>query len=120
MDNFMIKYECNDARDDFSAQRKKMEKGNKMPVNLDKEELDDIDMQHYREEYDNCYEESEALITAAEALAEPTTRELTRQSQQKSLATTVHAVGWLDKMNDERPHMIPKQMNFSQDSTASQ
>ena len=74
----MIKYECNDARDDFSAQRKKMEKGHKMPINLDREDVDDLDTQHYGEDYNEYHEESEALITAAEALAEPSSREITR------------------------------------------
>ena len=120
MDNFMIKYECNDAQDDFSAQRKKMEKGYKMPMNLDREDLDDLDTQHYREDYDEYQEESEALITAAEALAEPTSRELTRRSQQQSLATTVNAVGWLDEMDNKPPTTRPKRMKFSEDKTASQ
>ena len=78
MDNFMIKYECNDARDDFSAQCKKMEKGHKMPMNLDCEDVDDLDTQHYGEDYNEYHEEPEALITAAEALAEPSSQEITR------------------------------------------
>ena len=120
MDNFMIKYECNDARDDFSAQRKRMKKGHKMPMNLDHEDVDDLDTQHYGEDYNEYHEESEALITAAEALAEPSSQEITRRSQQKSLATTVNAIGWLDEMDGKHPSKAPKKMNFSQDKTASQ
>ena len=39
-------------------------------MNLNCEDIDDLDTQHYGEDY-NESEESEALITAAEALAEP-------------------------------------------------
>ncbi len=120
MNNFMIKYECNDARDDFSAQRKKMEKGHKMPMNMDCEDIDDLDTQHYEKDYSNYHEESEALITAAEALAELSSWEITRRSQQKTLATTVNAVGWLDDMDNKKPAKLLKRMNFSEDKSASQ
>ena len=76
-----------------------------MPINLDCEDVDDLDTQHYGEDYNEYHEESEALITAAEALAEPSSREITRRSQQKSLATTVNAIGWLDEMDGKHCHI---------------
>ena len=47
MDNFMIKYECNDARDDFCAQRKRLEKGIKLPQTYSEKDLDEMDTRYY-------------------------------------------------------------------------
>ena len=118
MHNFMIKYECNDAKDNFCTQRK--ENGNKMPINLYYEDIDDLDTQHYGEDYNEYHEKSEALVTAAEALVEPTSCEITRCSQQKVPATIVNAVGWLDDIEGRPSTKVPKRINFSQDKFASE
>ena len=52
IDNFMIKYKCNDAWDDFAAQRKQKEKHLKMSLNLNREDIDDFDTKYYREDGD--------------------------------------------------------------------
>ena len=47
MKNFHIRYECNDARDDFSAQRKRLEKGQKVLDRYTQEDLDEMDTRYY-------------------------------------------------------------------------
>ncbi|KAI0709817.1 hypothetical protein C8Q76DRAFT_625473 [Earliella scabrosa] len=48
---FHIRYECNDARDDFSAQRKQLERDSKgkEAYYLSSQDLDELDTQHYRQ-----------------------------------------------------------------------
>ena len=47
MKYFHIRYECNDARDDFSAQRKRLEKGQKVLDRYTQEDLDEMDTRYY-------------------------------------------------------------------------
>lgn len=91
-----------------------------MPINLYYEDIDDLDTQHYGEDYNEYHEKSEALVTAAEALVEPTSCEITRCSQQKVPATIVNAVGWLDDIEGRPSTKVPKRINFSQDKFASE
>ena len=44
---FHIHYECNDARDDFSAQRKQAEKKISTPFHMNNNEMDELDTQGY-------------------------------------------------------------------------
>ena len=47
MHNFHIRYECNDARDDFSAQRKRAASGTANPLNMSDEDMDEIETGGY-------------------------------------------------------------------------
>ena len=44
---FYICYECNDARDDFCAQRRALEKGQKLPYTYTDDDLDEMDTCYY-------------------------------------------------------------------------
>ncbi len=52
MDNFNLRYECSDARDDFVAQRKLLENNGKNPVNMpfNNDDLNDIDKDNIEED----------------------------------------------------------------------
>ena len=47
MEFFYIYYKCNDARNDFCAQRKRLEKEMKLPQTYSEEDLNEIDTRYY-------------------------------------------------------------------------
>ena len=57
---FHIHYECNDARDDFYAQRKRLEKGMKLPQTYSEEDLDEMDTRYYIDDDELPIREKEA------------------------------------------------------------
>ena len=93
MDNFMIKYKCNNAQDDFAVQRKQKEKGLKMPLNLDREDIDDFDIRYYREDGDGYEKPTEAIITATKVFKQTSQTTPTRKARQDALAKTIYAIG---------------------------
>ena len=48
---FHIRYECNDARDDFASQRKQMTGSHKYPIHLDNDDMNEFDAQNVLFEY---------------------------------------------------------------------
>ena len=60
---FHIRYECNDARDDFSAMRKQLEKGSGSYINRD--DLDEMDTCYYIRHDELPIREREARVLDA-------------------------------------------------------
>jgi hypothetical protein len=102
MDNFNLRYECNDARDDYSAQLKKNNLSNtKLPVWLMSEELGDESITEFeatdQHDDDGTDEEEEYRINKYAGIS---LYGEFLQSQMKAAANSVINAGWLDNSPD--------------------
>ncbi len=99
MDNFNLRYECSDARDDFVAQRKLIEKNGKGPAHMpfNNEELNDIDKDNVEEDamdevnkYDHPDQEQECQEPFA-VIGETAAKHL---MQMNTVENLLHEIGW--------------------------
>jgi Helitron helicase-like domain at N-terminus/PIF1-like helicase len=105
MDNFNLRYECNDARDDYSAQLKMNNSSEaKLPVWMTTEEFGDEDTNDFKttgqldqSEDDDIDEEEEEKINKYADISE---RGQVLQAQMISAANSVISAGWLDNSPD--------------------
>jgi hypothetical protein len=103
IDNFNIRYECNDARDDYSTQLKKDDNG--FPKFMTSEFLSDLDQDYMQngddfgneddaQLNDNDYGENKYLVLGQHGRI--------IQAQMDATENIVRNIGWLDKCPDEQ------------------
>ena len=91
---FHIKYECNDARDDFSAQRRQAEKGMSTSLYMSNKDMDELDTQAYMYEVQQSQEELQEDIVNARGWKKLSAAEvLTKACMQEIQKMTL--VGWI-------------------------
>ena len=78
---FHIRYECNDARDDFSSQRRQAEKGGRTLFNMSSEEMDEMDTQAYIFDGGSYQEDREHEIVNDASWSNVSGGELLRQAR---------------------------------------
>ena len=66
---FHIRYECNDARDDFSSKRRQAENAGKTLFSMSAEDMDEIDTQGYIFDGEAYQEEREDNIISDENIS---------------------------------------------------
>ncbi|EIW51233.1 uncharacterized protein TRAVEDRAFT_81261, partial [Trametes versicolor FP-101664 SS1] len=93
---FHIKYECNDARDDYSAARKKGGKTGPSPFNMDNATLDDLDTQYYNDDGELNISEIEEMVLRTNDWTELSNAEISRRTQMLQAEQIIQASGWLD------------------------
>ena len=95
MDNFNIRYECNDARDDYSAQRHRDNSENNESIwcdNMDKANLDDaLDLEHNFGDADIVIDDQIDIYSI------PNAKHLSKLTQMAEIENIIHNAGWLDK-----------------------
>ncbi|RPD67885.1 hypothetical protein L226DRAFT_474272, partial [Lentinus tigrinus ALCF2SS1-7] len=95
---FHIKYECNDARDDYSAMRKQAGKGKDTPLYMGDQELDEIEMEGYIFDGEVAPGDRENELINATDWNSMSQGEILRQSRMQSAENVMKASGWLDPM----------------------
>ena len=98
----------------------KKEKGLKMPLNVDRKDIDDFDIRYYGEDEDGYEEPTEAIITATKVFKQANQTTLTRKVRQDVLAKTINAIGWLDAIKNISPMNLPTRLNVDEDKSANQ
>jgi hypothetical protein len=101
MANFNIKYECNDARDDFAAQCKKKKSKKQLLGFLDNSVLDELDKHRDLEEIDEFFAEEGAFQDFEAALADSSRKAQRRRLQGEEIAGTLQVTGWLTQRQRE-------------------
>jgi len=108
MDNFNIRYECNDARDDFSAQLKKGNgAGGVFPVWMSMDvmdELDDVDVNDFVDDFVKGEEidDEDYGINKYSTLGQ---RGLALKAEMDAADNSVRNAGWLDESPDGIQHV---------------
>lgn len=92
---FHIRYECNDARDDFSAQRKQAERGGTNPMYMSNSDMDEIDTQAIA--FDPVNREDD--IVNAEDWDQDCTAEILRKTRMATAENIMKISGWMDCMD---------------------
>ena len=64
-----------------------------MPLNLDRENIDNFDTRYYGKDGDGYEEPTEAIITATKVFKQANQTTLTRKATQDALAKTVDGIG---------------------------
>ena len=119
---FHIKYECNDARDDFSAMRKQLEKGGKGLYYMSRDDLDEIDTQQLTFDNEARSIDREDDIVNSDNWKDTSRAEVLRQSRHETAQQIMTQAGWLDKITgkiDQAPNMAPLKINVTEDRSAS-
>jgi len=100
MDNFNLRYECNDARDDFSAQAKKnIEEDNTYDLwPLDNEDHNDISQD--QDMLSDCIENNDEINTDPFLDIYPDTDFYLKQADMKHMEQIITNTGWLNSQND--------------------
>ncbi|KAI0747732.1 hypothetical protein C8Q80DRAFT_1079266, partial [Daedaleopsis nitida] len=91
---FHIRFECNDARDDFSAQRKQAGRGGGNPFNMSNDDMEEIDTQGII--FDPANREDD--IVNAEDWDQDSTAEILRKSRMATAENVMKISGWMDRM----------------------
>ena len=94
---FHIRYECNDARDDFSSQRRQAEKGGRTLFDMSSEEMD---TQAYIFDGETYQENREHEILNNASWSNVSGGELLRQARMTQAENIMRSSGWLDKLHD--------------------
>ena len=99
---FHIKYECNDARDDFSAKRKQVENGVNAPFYMSNKDIDELDVQGVI--YDNIshQENREEDIVNASNWNAVSEAEVLRQTRFAQAEHIMRSSGWMDSLADAK------------------
>lgn len=97
MDNFNLKYECNDARDDFSAQRKKNKTRSTAFFFMNDQTIDQLDSerQHDMDEVDEMWGDLGGIEEFEASLADFNPKTRRRQMQGDEIARVLDSSGWL-------------------------
>ena len=101
---FHIKYECNDARDDYSAKRKEMEKVMKLPFKFSQEDLDDMDTQHFMDDGNVVMEDREAQLIKDNDWKVKSQGVKNKDAEMAQAKNIMRHAGWMDKVIDKVPH----------------
>ncbi|KAL1936864.1 hypothetical protein VTO73DRAFT_6441, partial [Trametes versicolor] len=115
---FHIKYECNDARDDFSAARKKGGKTGPSPFNMDNATLDDLDTQYYNDDGELNISEIEEMVLRTNDWTELSNAEISRRTQMLQAEQIIQASGWLDPMKQKNTSELPSKFNSKEDMSS--
>jgi hypothetical protein len=105
MKNFNLRYECNDARDDYSAKLKsKEDKDGFFPSWATNNVLKDLDQNilDYDDNNNDKLDEMEENI-----YLEPTFAHIRKLEEMNTIENIVQNAGWLDKCPDAIEHINP-------------
>ena len=91
-----------------------------MPLNLDRDDIDDFDTRYYREDGDEYEKPTEAIITTTKVFKQANQTTLTRKATQDALAKTVDGIGWLNAVKDISPMNLLTRLNVDEDKLANQ
>lgn len=94
MKNFNLRYECLDARDDYTAQRKANERSGRFDIafNTDEQLLDQLDEQNqYYKNLTEAYDDDTAVERLYESMGNRTEKRLT---QMKLIEKAMEKIGW--------------------------
>ncbi|EIW62916.1 uncharacterized protein TRAVEDRAFT_114867, partial [Trametes versicolor FP-101664 SS1] len=114
---FHIKYECNDARDDLFAARKKGKTG-PSPFNMDNATLDDLDTQYYNDDGELNISEIEEMVLRTNDWTELSNAEISRRTQMLQAEQIIQASGWLDPMKEKNSSELPSKFNSKEDMSS--
>ena len=95
MKNFHIRYECNDARDDFASQRKQMTGSHKYPIHLDNDDMNEFDAQNVLFEYGATQENMTDEMVKGEDWKTKSRAEILRLGRNEMI---MRSSGWLDQL----------------------
>ncbi|KAI0349178.1 hypothetical protein OH77DRAFT_1372129, partial [Trametes cingulata] len=118
MKYFHIRYECNDARDDFAAARKRGLKAGSAPFNMDDRTLDHMDTQFYTNDGEVSIDELEDMILQANDWTKLSNAEVNRRTQMLQAEQIIRASGWMDPMENKTKADIPPQFWSKEDMSA--
>ena len=118
MKNFHIRYECNDARDDFSAQRKRLENGVKAPVTYSRDDLDEMDTRYHLDGYELPVRDKEAKALERAQTDGEQPAILDRSKKYQLADELLKVSGWSRKMSSlVKSTPKPKQVKFDKDKS---
>ncbi|KAI0743694.1 hypothetical protein C8Q80DRAFT_1106610 [Daedaleopsis nitida] len=100
---FHIRYERNDARDDFSVQRKQAERGGTNTMYMSNDHMDEIDTQGIV--FDPANREDD--LVNAEDWDQDSTAEILRKSRMATAENVMKLSGWMDRMDSTLNEQIP-------------
>ncbi len=112
---FNIRYECNNARDDFSADCKKGRKTGPSPFNMDDATLDDLDTQYYNDDGELNISEIEEMVLRTNDWTELSNAEISRCTQMLQAEQIIQVPGWLDPMKEKNIYEVPSKFNSKED-----
>lgn len=98
---FHLRYECNDARDDFSKARRAGLDGNAPSFAADMKTLDELDDQHYANQGLDGLSPDEDLIGEASEWEQLGSRAQLRLAHMMQAENIMHTSGWLDSLPAE-------------------
>jgi hypothetical protein len=106
MSNFNLRYECNDARDDYTAKLKKREdKGTFFPSWASSDILKDLDHNTFAEYDDDSLID---IATEESTYLEPSSKHLDKLQEMSNIENVVQNAGWLDACPQDIHHIDPK------------
>lgn len=121
---FHIKYECNDARDNFSAQRKKAEKGVSAPFYMSNKDMDELETQGVIYDNQTHQESREEDIVNANNWNTVCDAELLRQSRFAQAENIMNSAGWMDPLEDNKNNATESvqhtRMRINEETTATE
>jgi hypothetical protein len=114
---FTIRYDCLDARDDFSAQRKEGQTVNSINALYNNDVIDELDFTHNERQMmeENFNVDEDALDTEGP----PGRNNLLRKRNMQEIENILTAAGWLDKSPDGVPDVDknPVELKINMDGT---
>jgi hypothetical protein len=111
MNNFNLRYECNDARDDYTAKLKKEEdEGTFFPSWASSDVLKDLDHNTFTE-----YDDDSPIDIATEesAYLEPSSKHLDKLQEMSRMENVVQNAGWLDACPQNINQIDPKGLQLN-------
>ena len=114
---FHIRYECNDARDDFSAKRSKEGEAIKTLFDMSTSQLNDIDTQHHWNDSDVPIPNKENDIINSQDWNMTSEAELTRKSNVQQANNIMQHSGWLDALPEREAVTKATRLTFNEDKT---
>ena len=108
MKNFHIRYECNDARDDFAAQRKRLEKGQMLPERYTQEDLDEMDTRYYVDDMELPMRKEEMVALQHKDVDYEDSTWKDRDNKFKDAAAMLESSGW--NLPSQKAELIKSQV----------
>ena len=105
---FHIRYECNDARDDFSAMRKQAERGGRYPMNMSEEDMNEIETQGYIFDGEAVGTDKENELVNGNDWNQDGDAEILRKSRVATVENIMNKAGWMDRMQLNDGYQMPK------------
>ena len=91
-----------------------------MPLNLNRENIDNFDTRYYEKDGDGYEEPTEAIITTIKVFKQTNQTTLTRKVRQDTLTKTIDAVGWFDAVKNISPINLSTRLNIDKNKSANQ